>query len=244
LSPYHKGILEQRYSSIVREMQARAARLALFFHTGRTMITVGSLLVPALLSIQTPEGTSPYAPVIYWSTWVISLLVTMCNALIALVKLDKRYYLVHTTLEMLVSEGWQFLELTAKYSGFHTPGVQPTHENQFIFFCHAIEKIRMRQIEEEYYKLSEMQHTGGQGAVGARTGTGPPAAAAAAAPSLVPPTPLQGELARLPPEILQFVQQQLSRAQVDDASQTQGAAAAASTAAAGYAAAPASPENR
>lgn len=246
ISEYHKTMLEKRYSKIVREMRSRARRLAFFFHLSRTMITVGSLLVPALLSVQSPTSGSPHAIIIYWSTWVISLLVSMFNALIALVKLDKRYYLVHTTLELLVSEGWQFLELTGKYSGFYTPGLQPTHENQFIFFCHSVEKIRMRQIEEEYYKLSElhMQNTGTAGGTGTGTNitrtsnsitssvpaTGStvlPATISSAIPlssssadlpfsNLIPPTPLQGELARLPQEVLRAVQEQLSRSQIED----------------------------
>lgn len=217
-------------------MKARACRIAAFFHVSRTIITVGSLIVPALLSVQGPEATSPHVTTIYWSTWVISLLVTMCNALIAMIKLDKRYYLVHTTLELLISEGWQFLELTAKYSGFHTPGIQPTHENQFVFFCHAVEKIRMRQVEEEYYKLSELHAQGGAGANahsagsrggGAIGGNGASTSAGAATTSvptldagfnnLIPPTPLHGELTRLPPEILRTVQRELSRIQIEDA---------------------------
>jgi hypothetical protein len=216
-------------------MQARACRIAAFFHVSRTIITVGSLIVPALLSVQGPDATSPHVATIYWSTWVISLLVTMCNALIAMIKLDKRYYLVHTTLELLISEGWQFLELTAKYSGFHTPGIAPTHENQFIFFCHAVEKIRMRQVEEEYYKLSELHaqaaganthsraHGGTVGtANGGASSTGGPASSSAPIldagfNNLIPPTPLQGELARLPPEILRTVQRELSRIQIEDA---------------------------
>jgi hypothetical protein len=152
--------------------------------------------------------------------------VTMCNALMALVKLDKRYYLVHTTLELLVSEGWQFLQLTGKYSGFHTQGVQPTHENQFIFFCQSVEKIRMRQVEEEYYKLAEMHpqqgQQGAQGqAQGSRPGAAGPAAAAVSPPSnpfanLIPPTPMRGELARLPADVLRTVQEELSRSQIEN----------------------------
>jgi len=216
-------------------MKARAYRLAACFHVARTIITVGSLIVPALLSVQGPDATSPHTATIYWSTWVISLLVTMCNALIAMIKLDKRYYLVHTTLELLISEGWQFLELTAKYSGFHTPGVPPSHENQFIFFCHAVEKIRMRQVEEEYYKLSEIHGqgataaahsgriaagnagTGGSASTGVGSAAVPTANLDAGFNNLIPPTPLHGDLARLSPDILRAVQRELSRIQIEDA---------------------------
>jgi hypothetical protein len=58
-------------------------------------------------------------------------------------------------LEQLRSEGWQFLELSGRFSGFYTPRETPTHANQFLFFCHAVEKLKMKQVEEEYYKSTE-----------------------------------------------------------------------------------------
>jgi len=124
------------------------------------MITVGSLFVPALLSIQNSNsvityGGANFATDIYWSTFIISLLVTMCNALLTLFKIDKKYYFLNTTLERLRSEGWQYVSLTGRYSGHLIGGAQPTHHNQFVFFMHYIEKFKMKQVEEEYYKSDE-----------------------------------------------------------------------------------------
>ena len=34
-----------------------------------------------------------------------------------LVKIDKKYYFLNTTLERLRSEGWQYFSLTGRYSG-------------------------------------------------------------------------------------------------------------------------------
>ena len=71
-------------------------------------------------------------------------------------KVDKKYYFLHTTRERLRSEGWQYVQLTGRYAGGLIQYKIPTsHVNQFIFFCHHVEKIRMRQIEEEYYKHEE-----------------------------------------------------------------------------------------
>jgi hypothetical protein len=226
LTPTQEAILRQRYMRLLRLLEARCVRTSLLFHSSRIIITVGSLLVPALLSIQytgdSMEG-SEMSLRIYWATWFVSLLVTMCNGLLTLFKLDKRYFFLHTTLEQLISEGWQYIELTAKYSGFYTPGRQPTHENQFLFFCHAVEKIRMRQVEEEYFKLSELHsHPVGQGtrSSGPAEGAAAPASSSSAAPipshsalsSLIPPTPLSPEaIASLPPELRRFIEEQLSR---------------------------------
>ena len=105
-------------------------------------------------------------------------------------------------MEQLRSEGWQFLELSGRYSGFYTPGTAPTHGNQFIYFCHAVEKIKMHQVEEEYFKLTDSTSQTGQPTIKAdgksESATNP----------LVHPTPKQSleEIAKnLPPELLRQI---------------------------------------
>jgi len=179
------------------------------FHASRIIITIGSLIVPALLS--TIEVMCAENKNIYWVTWVVSLFVTICNALVTLFKFDKRYYYLHTIVEQLVSEGWQYIELTGKYSGFNTHGARPTHENQFVYFCHSIEKIRMKQIEEEYYKLTDshsqyMQHPHTT-IQGAPASTNPS--------TLIPPSPMRGDLTAISPETKSEIEQQLSHLVVE-----------------------------
>ena len=171
LDELKKIIFEERFLQVLKTFESRCLRLDWFFHTLRILVTVGSLIVPALLSIQysdTSGGTNikdpdSFAYEIYWATWVISLLVTTSNGILSVFKVDKKYYFVHTTMEQLRSEGWQYLELSGRYSGFHTPGIKPTHENQFVYFSHAVEKIKMHQIEEEYFKLTDSHHQTGSG---------------------------------------------------------------------------------
>jgi len=199
LEPLKKQILLERYNKLVLELEVQTLRVSICFHTSRSIITVGSLIVPALLSIQY-TGSNGSNQSIYWTTWVISLLVTICNGLSTLLKLDKNYYHLHTVREQLISDGWQYAELTGKYSGFHTPHKAATHENQFVFFSHSIEKIRMQQIQEEYIKIAE-QPGQGQG-----HGHGAPTDAAKAA-ALLPPTPQQGDLENLPLEVKEAMEQ-------------------------------------
>ena len=172
LDDLRKLIFQLRFIHVLKTLEARCVRLDWFFHILRIFVTVGSLIVPALLSIQysdTSASTSikdpnSFAYEIYWATWVISLLVTTSNGIVSVFKVDKKYYFIHTTMEQLRSEGWQYLELSGRYSGFHTPGIHPTHENQFVYFCHAVEKIKMHQIEEEYFKLTDSHnHSGSEG---------------------------------------------------------------------------------
>ena len=196
LSELQAAIVKGCYIPMLHHIRIRTYRTGLVFHSSRIVITIGSLVVPALLSIQ---GFGTTNKEVYWTTWTISLLVTVCNALVALFKFDKRYYSLHTILERLVSEGWQYIELTGKYSGYYTRGTIATHENQFVYFSHSVEKIRMKQVEDEYYKSeaeSQKQPTSHE-------------------KGFVPPTPQEGDLAAVPPAISRAVQQQLSQQDVD-----------------------------
>ena len=160
LTEYQKNLLKRRYLDTLDEFNVRCSYYSWLFHCSRIIVTVGSLLVPALLSVQysdsTVINTKSIEVQVYWVTWGISLLVTISNGILTLFKIDKKYYFLHTTFEQLKSEGWQYLELTGRYSGIlNKHKRRPTHANQFLYFCYAIEKIKMKQVEEEYFKLSE-----------------------------------------------------------------------------------------
>ena len=206
LDSLKKKILMERYNRLVLDLEQQTLRVSVCFHTSRTIITVGSLIVPALLSIQYTNSNGSNLT-IYWTTWVVSLLVTICNGLSTLLKLDKNYYHLHTVREQLISDGWQYVELTGKYSGIRTPHHPPTHENQFVFFSHSIEKIRMQQVQEEYYKVTDPQ------AHGPHT-TDPNKSIQPS--NLLPPTPQQGELENLPLE-MKAAMEQLSQTTIVDA---------------------------
>ena len=147
---------------MLENFQKRARQYASLFFVGHFIITVGSLFVPALLSIQNSSYAtthSEFGSQVYWITFALSLLVTMCNGMITLFKVDKKYYFLNTTMERLRSEGWQYVGLTGRYSGHAS-----THQNQFLTFTHHIEKIKMKQVEEEYYKMQEKSETNPPGA--------------------------------------------------------------------------------
>ena len=198
LSALQKLILLERFIPLMNEYEQRCYFFAVIFHCTRFIITVGSLIVPALLSIQysTPgqvAGTSEFSYQIYWVTWVISLLVTISNGVLTLFKVEKKYYLLHTNLEHLRSEGWQFIGLSGRYSGFYTPNDKPSHSNQFLFFCHTVEKIKMKQVEEEYFKINDAVQT----TTPSKTTTSEADKPQLISDGLVPPTPLNHVLKQL-----------------------------------------------
>ena len=175
LSPLEKTTLRIRYIELLISFNHRCTYYSLLFKCLRIIVTVGSLLVPALLSVQYDDK---YKTDMYWATWVISLAVTTSNGIFTLFKIDKKYYFLHTIRDLLISEGWQYIALTGRYgTGGHLPleGGRRTHSVLFPFFCHYIEKIKLKQVEEEYYKGIESNQTQGYAAAAA------PGAAATAA---------------------------------------------------------------
>jgi hypothetical protein len=155
-----KQIIQVRYLNILENFQRRSRNYSYIFFSGHFIITVGSLFVPALLSIQNSDKNYTFSGInfsvqIYWTTFVISLLVTIFNGVLTLFKVDKKYYFLNTTLERLRSEGWQYFSLTGRYDGRLLKNEIPNHINQFVHFTHYIEKIKMKQVEEEYYKADE-----------------------------------------------------------------------------------------
>jgi len=181
IDKYKKTVLQERYLEVLQNFHQRSITLAYMFYITRIIMTVGSILVPAFLSIQ----GSTFQTQIYWATWVLSLSVTISNGFMTLFKIDKKYFFINTTLELLHSEGWQYVGLSGRYAG--KDGVTPTHENQFLVFFHMAEKIKMRQVEEEYWKFTDTSGVGN--ATSAKT-------------PMITPTPVtqQGAIRTLPEE--------------------------------------------
>lgn len=151
-----RQFFEDRYLRLLETSYRRCRKIAIVYNSHRLVITVGSIIVPALLSIQHTESVNSYTELIngvYWTTWILSLLVSIANGMLVMFKFDRKYYLFHAVFEQLKTEGWQFLALTGNYRG---AAETHTHEQQFSAFSHTVERIRMRQTEEEFVKLQDV----------------------------------------------------------------------------------------
>lgn len=174
LDATQRTIIEERYVHLLDISRARCRRMARLFHLNRSIVTLGSILVPALLSIQHVDignAVPTYNQGVFWTTWILSLLVTASNGIMTMFKLDKKYYLLHASYEQLKSEGWQYIALTGKYRrpppltdlsgaliGAASPG---PHQIHFELFAQTVERIRMRQMEEEYIRLQDLSQQAG-----------------------------------------------------------------------------------
>lgn len=152
LTAFQKRVIELRYISLLEEYEKRLRYIDPCYHASRLLVSIGSVAVPALLSIQSP--TSSFSTPLFWTTWMISLSVTVCHNLTSIFRFDKKFFGLHSTQERLKSEGWQYLELTGNYSGHHGH-VAPTHANQYVYFLNKIERLKLKQVEEEFNSFKE-----------------------------------------------------------------------------------------
>jgi hypothetical protein len=152
LDEYSKTILKNRYIKMVNAIEIRSRRASFWYSTLSALTTIGSILVPGLLAIQERTfnaNSTGYEKIehenkIYWTTWGISLMVTLSNAMVKLFSFDTTYITRKLRCNHLKSEGWLYLELAGRYSKFET------HQDAFKTFCDKIEEIRTEQIKEEY----------------------------------------------------------------------------------------------
>jgi len=161
LNDLSKEILKNRYIKLINAMEVSSKRANFWFVFLTSLTTVGSIIVPGLLSIQdrtfnvnsSSSDKLDHENKIYWSTWGLSLAVTLSNAMVRLFSFDKVSVTRKLRTNHLKSEGWLFLELSGKYSG------KGSHQQVFKEFCSEIEKIRIQQIKEEYTFDGIMSHS-------------------------------------------------------------------------------------
>ena len=74
--------------------------------------------------------------------------VTTANGYIQLFKIDRQYISYSIVSEKLKSEGWLYFQLSGKYAN-------STHKASFHSFCEKIERIKMKQVNEDFLELNK-----------------------------------------------------------------------------------------
>jgi hypothetical protein len=149
-----KHILKSRFLYEVLNYDARRDYTKKYYNGFRFTVTVGSILLPAILSIgqMDPEKLPDnFDDISYWTAWSLSLLVTVSNGFLQLFSLDKNYFEYAITSEQLKTEGWQFLQLSGKYDEY------PDHKSAYRPFCKSIELIKRKQVEKEFSGKAEVK---------------------------------------------------------------------------------------
>ena len=154
ISAQRKRILENRYLRELVTYETKSKVAEFFYLFLSIFVTIATIVLPALLSIQEvsysddPEVDKNFKTKIYWSTWVISLLVTISNGLVQFLNLHTQFITFSQTREKLLSIGWAYFELAKPFRG-------GTHESMFLDFMEAIDMIIKQQINQEMQFISE-----------------------------------------------------------------------------------------
>tara|TARA_B110000977_G_C11045259_1_gene480301 strand:- start:371 stop:1219 length:849 start_codon:yes stop_codon:yes gene_type:complete len=146
-SDTNKSILKSRFVGEVLNYEKRRDDVKKYYNLFRFIVTTGSILLPAILSIgQMDPNKLPknFDTLSYWTAWSISLMVTASNGFLQLFSLDKNYFEFALTTEQLKTEGWQFFQLSGKYEDCES------HKEAYKSFNKSVENIKRKQVEKEF----------------------------------------------------------------------------------------------
>jgi|TARA_B110001469_G_C9646591_1_gene327086 hypothetical protein len=142
-----QSILKNRFLSEVLHYETRRDSTKKYYNAFRFMVTTGSIVLPAIMSVgqMDPEKLPDnFDTLSYWTSFMISLVVTISNGFLQLFSLDKNYFEFALTSEQLKTEGWQFFQLAGKYEDY------ATHEEAYKPFSKSVENIKRKQVEKEF----------------------------------------------------------------------------------------------
>tara|TARA_B100000214_G_scaffold199643_1_gene144552 strand:+ start:139 stop:924 length:786 start_codon:yes stop_codon:yes gene_type:complete len=145
--PYDKAIIKHRFLDEITYYEKKRDETKKFYNVFRFIVTTGSILLPAVLSMgQMDPAKLPrnFDMISYWCSWTISLLVTGSNGFLQLFSLDKNYFSYSMVVEQLKTEGWQFFGLSGKYDDY------PDHQSAYKAFSKSVESIKRKQIDQEF----------------------------------------------------------------------------------------------
>ena len=142
-----RNILKSRFLSEVIQYEKRKMKTKKYYDIFRFIVTTGSILLPAILSLGQMDPTKlpkNFDQITYWASWSISLMVTASNGFLQLFSLDKNYFEYALTTEQLKTEGWQYFQLSGKYED------DESHQEAYKVFSKSIENIKRKQVEKEF----------------------------------------------------------------------------------------------
>ena len=144
---YDKSIIKFRFLNEISFYEEKRDHTKKYYNAFRFIVTTGSILLPAILSMgQMDPAKLPanFDMISYWASWTISLMVTASNGFLQLFSLDKNYFSYSMVVEQLKTEGWQYFGLSGKYEDYES------HQEAYKVFSKSIESIKRKQVEQEF----------------------------------------------------------------------------------------------
>lgn len=136
-----KLILKERFISLYEYYKNKKITVNTIYNTCRIITTVFGIVVPALITLDNEiSDKSRESLIIGYTTFSMSLLITIINSLIDLFQINKKSYTYNVVSENLETEGWLFLTLTGKYHNY------TDHSECWRKFLYKVEKLNIQAI--------------------------------------------------------------------------------------------------
>jgi hypothetical protein len=154
LSGFNKILLRKRFIPMVNMMEIEAKRANTGYSIFQLITTMGSIMVPALLSVEektflfnsTDLDQERQAHNLYWLTWGISIAVTVSNAFNQLLGLEGKYITRNIHVSQMKKEGWSFLE---KSGDLYCQFPNKSRNEVINIFWKRVEALRHNQIKND-----------------------------------------------------------------------------------------------
>lgn len=157
ITPFQKGLIQQRWLDQVTWMGAQARKARRRFLIYRIPVIVGGVFVPALVTILlsyssattingTPVTTISWLggvpiDVIRFLAFSVSLLVALCAAVEEVLKYGDRWRHYRRTAELLKTLGWQYMMLSGAFRRYGS------HATAFASFTERVEDTLNEDVE-------------------------------------------------------------------------------------------------
>ena len=147
-----KVIFVDRYIKALIGLEKKKFRMRKASSIGNIVVQVGSLVIPALLSVQHLESAK--SGVVFWLTWGISLATGISANLLSLFKVSKKKSVYTRVYDRLLSEGFKFLELSDHYETKEPVGA---HNRLFAEFFARVESMLLNETRVNGIKKKEIK---------------------------------------------------------------------------------------
>ena len=137
LPELNKQFMRARWLELVLWMEQRALNALWWYRVLRLATIIGGVIVPALVGLSVSDGWETATKVL---TFFISLVVALSAAVDGFYRYGERWRHYRSMVELLKSEGWQFLQLSGTYA-------KQTHEQAYPAFAARVEELSREEVK-------------------------------------------------------------------------------------------------
>jgi hypothetical protein len=112
-----KELLLIRYITIIKKVEQKYKKYSRCYTYSTLFTSIASLMVTAFISINNLSTNTPETSFgLWWSSWGLSLGITLVNTIGSFFKWDRKYLLLFKVFAKLEQEIWMYLELVGPYA--------------------------------------------------------------------------------------------------------------------------------